>query len=68
MCRFGWEFTRRLVRSITQTGTRLFCLVTLRSLCFFANGLFLAIKHTSISSEARIPLLSNGSNGICSVV
>ena len=25
-------------------------------------------QTTSISSEARIPLLSNGSNGMCSVV
>ena len=41
MWRLGCEFTLRLVRSITHTGTRRFCLVTFWSLCFLANGLLL---------------------------
>ena len=34
------------VRSITQTGTLRFCLVTLFNRCFLPNGLLRAIKIT----------------------
>jgi hypothetical protein len=49
MCRLGWVLTLLLVLMTTQTGTLLFCLVTLFSLFFLAVGLFLAIKTPPIT-------------------
>lgn len=58
MCRLGWVLTFLLVLITTQTGTLLFCLVTLFSLIFLAVGLFLAIISPLVPIEPGIALFS----------